>query len=166
MPGVLVTFSAPPNGQAEARAAAFRGRARDLDERVEDARLIVGRDADAGVAHREVQLHLARLGLVAVECAHLDGHRAALRELQRVGDQIEEHLAQAYRVADEQLRHGVVDARVQDQVARFGTGAHQCDELIHLGADIELHRVHVEPARLDFREVEHVVDHLQQEIGG
>ena len=88
---------APADGQAQAGAAeAPRGGGVGLRERLEQHVELLGRDADAGVAHLEAQRR------PVVPLVHEpDGHRhlAALGELDGVADQVGEDLAQAPRVA-------------------------------------------------------------------
>jgi hypothetical protein len=57
--------------------------------------------ADAGVAHLETQLHRV-LGLA--EDADVEDDAAALGELDRVVEQVDEHLAQADRIAFDAIR--------------------------------------------------------------
>ena len=75
----------PPNLRVDAAVG--------LLEFLEDARLRVRRDADAGVAHREADL----VGLGAR--LDDDGDAAALGELHRVAGEIEQHLAQPRGIA-------------------------------------------------------------------
>jgi hypothetical protein len=60
------------DGQPEPGAAVLaRGRSVDLRERLEQLRQVLGRDADAGVAHGNAQR-----ALLAVACTHVDGDEA------------------------------------------------------------------------------------------
>ena len=79
--------------QAEAEAAvAARGAAVGLTEPIEDVRQELGRDAGAGVAHRDFDV-------VAVG-RRADVHVALLRrELDGVGDHARQHLVQALGIA-------------------------------------------------------------------
>ena len=93
---------APADGQAEAGAAVPpRGGGVGLRERLEQHVELLGRDADAGVAHREAQ---RRRGLTLLHEPHRHRHLAALGELDGVADQVGEHLAQAPRVAAQEPR--------------------------------------------------------------
>mgnify|MGYP000181468714 CR=1 FL=1 len=65
-----------------------------LAKAFEDAGLLLGRHADAGVA--DAELDTPRAG------AHAQAHRALVGELQGIAQQVDEHLAQALaiRLAD------------------------------------------------------------------
>ena len=71
-----------------------------------DARLIFGRDADAGVAHGDRD-YIGR----ALLCARLDNDRdaALLGELDGVAGEVEQHLAQPGGVPDNVRRQAFVD---------------------------------------------------------
>ena len=92
------------DGQAEAGApeAAHRRGVR-LSEAVEDGRLLVGRDADPGVADLEAQPDPGRVpGLGSA----LDGDLSMLGEFHGVRYQVEEELTQPNRISER--RHGDV----------------------------------------------------------
>ena len=77
------------DGEAQAGAAELaRGAAIGLLEFVEDARLLSGRNADAGVANLEDDLACIRAGLDD------DANAAGLGELDGVAGKIEQHLAE------------------------------------------------------------------------
>ena len=95
-------YQALADGQAQAGAAELaRGGDVRLAEGLEKARKHLGRDADAGVAHLEAQRH-------ALACARLFGHGngdlAVPSELDGVVAQVQQHLAQSRRVADQRGR--------------------------------------------------------------
>jgi hypothetical protein len=100
------------DGQAEAGAAeAARRRPVGLAEGLEDRRVLLFRDADAGVGDREAQLHAIAEVLVA---AHLHQDVPALGELDGVAYQVGDHLADAPGVAGDAGRH--VGGDVGDQL--------------------------------------------------
>ena len=95
--------------EAEARAAVLaRGRAVGLAEGLEQPPLLLRRDADAGVAHADAQAAPVRrtgpspLGRPRLHPHH---HLALRRELERVADQVRQHLPEAQGVADEPVGH-------------------------------------------------------------
>jgi hypothetical protein len=98
----------PKAGAAEAA----RHRGVGLGERVEDRLQALRRDADAGVLHFEVQLLALQLGA--------QGDAAFFGELDRVVEQVGQHLAHAQLVAAQAGRQGrvVVDVDVQALGAR------------------------------------------------
>src|SRR3989442_9980304 len=86
-PRQLATDREPEPGAAVLAAGAAVG----LLERLEDDSLLVGRDADAGIADREG--HRAR-----VARRDAQAHGALLRELEGVGDEVLQDLLQARRI--------------------------------------------------------------------
>ena len=153
------------NRQPEARAAeAARRRAVGLGEGLEDVLLLVGGNADAGIADAEVQERTA--GVVGIRRGVDAQHDFALvRELDGVAEDVQEHLAQSAGVADEVGRH--VGRDVVGELEPFLRGA----ERQQLGgvadglAEIERGVVELEPLRFDLREVEDVVDDPEQRLG-
>ena len=95
-----------------------------LLELLEDARLRVRRDADAGVAHRGTDL--------AGRGAGLDDHRdpACLGELHRIAGEVEQHLAQARDVADHAAADALVDRRGDLQALGLRARREQLDDLL------------------------------------
>ena len=92
------------DGKTQARAAVLARRAGvGLLERLEDDPLLLGRDADAGIAHGELdhRLRLAQHRVVRAPAACRDPdvqpHAAALGELEGVRQQVLQHLQQALR---------------------------------------------------------------------
>ena len=98
--------------QAQAGAAVpARHRAVGLRERLEDQRLLVARDADAGVADRERAGRTpSRSPAIGSASATSTDDLAALGELDGVADQVQQHLAQALGVADDAVGHVRRDA--------------------------------------------------------
>ena len=81
----------------EARAAeAARGGLLGLREALENPLLRLGRDADPGIAHRELEAHA---GLALALAADVHGDAAMLGELHRIAGEIDQHLAQVVRIA-------------------------------------------------------------------
>ena len=166
--GDLAADREPEPGPAEAAA----DRALGLLERLEDQAQLVRRDADPGVDHRERDDVLgARQRVAAVvhvgrrsADAELDG--AAVRELERVREQVLQHLLEALLVGRELLR-GVrrqVDREVESLLAR-----HRREGALDVLADraqLRAAGVHVHLPRLDLGEVEDVVDQREQVRAG
>src|SRR5579862_4279759 len=95
------------NRKAETRAAELTGRrAIGLAEGFENHLLLVPRNSDAGIAHREVHKGGSVLRTFLAD-RHADAARRC--ELDRVADQVEEHLAKAIWIADETIRHIAID---------------------------------------------------------
>ena len=151
------------NGEAEAGAAMLaRRRAVGLFEFLENAIEIVGRDAGAGVAHREAD---GRLGAGRRRHRHVDQHAAAVGELDGVADQIEQQLAQATRVGRHDRRH--VGRDVTADADAFGIGARrqQLDDVVGDLAHRDRLRLEFEAARLDLGIVEQILDQREQRAG-
>jgi hypothetical protein len=130
----------------------------DLRVLLEDARLVLRRDADAGVGDREDHR-------VAAPLPGRDPHLPLLRVLQRIGDEVAQDLRDLRLVGEE----GREVVRLLDhQLDRLGLGqerpehaAQRAEEVRHAelgGADRDL-------ARLHLGQVEDVVDDLGQRLG-
>ena len=148
------------DGQPQAGAAeAPGGRAVGLREGLEQARQRVGADADAGIAHPAVQLDVP-----GVLRGDFHAHRdlAAVGELDRVAAQVDQHLAQPRRVADQAPRQLGRGAEQQLQALLVGAlrqhVGHRVDDRIEFEVDL----LQLELAGFDLRHVEDVVQDLQQ----
>jgi len=169
LPGSLSTASSPPinahelprdgepqPGAAEASVALAVG----LFEGREDARAQLGWNADAGVTDGAAQEHVAR-----DLAAQAHDNLPAGRELDRVVAEIDEDLADAMPIRVQHLDDVGIDLRPQHEALVLG--AHD-KRLRHLGerlAHVEVVGVDVELASLDLREVEDVVEDLEQALG-
>jgi hypothetical protein len=144
--------------QAQARAAAgarVRGR---LLEGLEDALDGVGRHALAGVAHLERQR--LRIGQPR---NHADLARG--RELDRVADQVVQHLLHAARVVHGGLGQRRVHGGEEDQPALHG---HRLEQVGHVAHRLRHQRrlgVERDAVHLDAREIEQVADHGDEVLG-
>ena len=150
---------APGNRQAKPGAAELAGDAAvGLLEFLEDAVVLVGRDADAGVAHQDVDL--------AGPDAGLDDDRdaAAIGELHGVAGEVEQHLSQPRGVADHLPRQRVVDIGGDLELLRLRARRDQLDRLLHQRRKIERARVEVDAAGFDLGEIEDLVDQRQQRV--
>ena len=153
------------DGEAQPGAAiAPGGGGVGLGEGVEDERLLLGGDADAGVVHPEHQHDLAAVAGLGVDLDD-DGDFAGGGELDAVGDEVDQHLAQPVGVADEAVGHVGGDFRAELQVLFDGAlleGAHGQG---HAVAQAEVDLLEIELAGLYLREVEDVVDDVEQPVG-
>ena len=137
----------------------------DLAEDLEEQIHLVMRNADAGVAcTAKLISHRSRVVLLGAPRAgqhpagHLEADLALVGELDRVADEIEQHLAQPLVVADEAGGQIVVDDVDQVEVLLAGLGREQVERFLDAGAEVERKLIQREPARLDLREIENVVD--------
>ena len=119
-----------------------------LAEGIEDVRLFVGCDADAGVGHGDVHLHHALIVVVATDgaAAHPHHHLAHFGEFDGIAHQVDQHLAHAAGVA----------AQLARQAGR---------DVGHQRTQVKGHRVDQQLAGFDFGEVQDVVDDGQQRFG-
>jgi len=149
----------PAQGQAEAGALHLRLQGvPHLRELLEDALVVLGRDADAGVGDREHHRRAPGVELGA------DADLAALGELERVGDQVAQDLrdlalvAVQGRQAERRLeaqRHAVAHQQRPQHAAQ------RAEQLL----DREFRRVELHLAGLDLGEVEQVLDQLGEALG-
>ena len=153
---------APADGQAEAGAAVLARRARvGLRERLEEARQALGAEADAGVAHREGEADAAVSGRRA---RHRQHDLAALGELDRVGEQVEEDLAQPRQVGADRHRDIAFEHVRRVEVLLGCAHADEIERRLDAIAQVERMRLDVHPPGLDLREVEDVVDDREERV--
>ena len=149
--------------QPQARApVAPRRRRVGLHELVEDDLLLVGRNADAGVGHLEPQHDAGAARLVAPDA---QDDPAPLRELHGVREQVRQDLPQQAAVADQRVRHIVLDLARQRDVPAAEPGRERLHQRVEPLAQTERARLEDQLAGLDLREVENVVDDVEQRLG-
>ena len=168
------------DGQAQPGAAVVAsGGGIHLLERFEEAVLPVQRDADAGVAHGEMEQPLFRVAEKSVSCSwpngmlrapcagggDFDDDFALVGELHGVADQIDQDLPQPGHVADQDLGNGVVHQAGEVEVLLGGLGRQQIQGLLDAGVEFEGMVFQFEFAGFDLGEVEDVVDDGQQGVG-
>ena len=139
-----------------------RGRRIRLDERAEDFPLLVFRDADAGVSDRKTEPHVI---LAAFIDGDVDADLALIGELDCVGDQVEDDLPQASRIADERVGHVGRDAAGELQSLLIGARREQFDAVFDRVAEVKRRPLERQPARLDLRDIQDVVDDRHQRLG-
>jgi hypothetical protein len=155
----------PHDGQPKARAAeAARHRGVGLAVRFEQPFARLGRDADARVAHREGQFHAVAPGPPVIP-GHADDHLAPLGELEGVGGQVHQHLAQPQRVAHQHRRHVGVDVHHQLDVLDGQPIVEQVGDFLQQVAGAEGDGFQGQASGLQLGKVQHAVDHAQQRPG-
>ena len=92
----------------------------------------------------------------------VDDDLALLGELDRVADEIEQHLPQPARIADERRRHAGLNSARKLEPLFVRARRQQPDGILDRAADVERHMFEREPARFDLGEVEDLVDQRQQ----
>src|SRR6202011_3908894 len=89
-------------------------------------------------------------------------HIAPFGELDRIGGQVGENLAQAKRIAEKRLRKVVIDQGGQLQPLGGGAHRHHPGDVLDNVVEIEIDHLELHLPCLDFREVEDIVDQGQQ----
>jgi hypothetical protein len=130
-------------------------------ERLEQPTHALARQADPGIAHREMQLHL-----VALRGRGRDGEHdlALLGELHRVGQQIEQDLAQPRYVRADRDRHLALEQIRRVELLLGRAPPDQIERGLHAFAQVERLRLDVHAPGLDLGEVEDVVDDGEQRV--
>ncbi len=144
--------------QAQACSAiAPRHRGAALDEGIEQGGLDLRADAGTGV--RDGEAH----GLVGA--FDLDPQMSGVGELDRVAHQVQQHLAQAGRVALDAGRHVGQDVDDHLEILFAGTRRHHLRHVLDHVGQYEIQRFELHLAGFDLREIQQVVDHRQQAVG-
>ena len=133
-----------------------------LLECVEDALLLGGRDADAGVGDRKFER--GRSGPRG-DRGHGQQHGARVGELDRVVHQVAEHLAQANGIAMHGGRHPARNVCGDFDALVVGARAEQANHLLELAPQFEGAGGQRELAGFGLGEVEHVVDERDERFG-
>ncbi len=150
------------DGRTQSGAAELATDARlGLREALEHARERLSAHSDTGVAHGKAQHDAV---IVAIEHRDFDGDRSLLGELERVAEQVHEHLPQMVRIAQQRVRHLGHDGDVHPQPFHLRLGPEDAHRRVDEGVQIERDALDLQLARLDLGEVEHVVDQLQQHL--
>ncbi|MBV6470895.1 MAG: hypothetical protein NBKEAIPA_02820 [Nitrospirae bacterium] len=139
------------------------GRAVGLGECVEDAGLGRQGDADAAVDDRQPEHHV-RAG-VGQDVGRY-GDAPYLRKFDRVAEEIQDNLAQPYRISLEIERDCCRDVLRQTEVFAPGRLAEQFQGFIQELRKIEIHRLQFQFAGFDFGEVQNVIDDGQECFAG
>ena len=154
----------PADGQPQARALVFPGVSLvHLGERREEEFQLILRDALAGV--RDHEEHPLGPGGEGGQGKGLHGDGPVRSELERVAHQVDEHLLQPGRVADEPVDDPGIGVDVQDD-ALFPT--REFEQFLHLPEavpQVERNRLQGELARLDPGQVENVREQTVQPPG-
>ena len=147
--------------QAETRAAVCAARRGvDLVKPVEHPVEGLGRNADAGVADGEVDVHRTR---TACGQRSRDGHATLARELDGVADQVREHRTKPWSVTHGHRGNALIDVHRQAQSLLERVHAHRCgDALRHVGHEAAFPG-NRQLARLDLGEVQHLA-HVVREL--
>ncbi len=153
---------AAADGQAQPGAAeAPRGGRVGLLERVEQMPQVFRRDADAAVG--DAVDHLRGRAVVAGLQAHPHVDAAGLGELDRVGQQVHQHLLRTQAVAQAALGQRGVEDQVQADRLLGGAIPQQRDRLLGQRAWRDRPLFDAQLAHLQLGEVQHVVDDAQQQ---
>ena len=170
-PGLLSTVMSPSissvepphDRKAEAGAAeAPRGRGIGLRERLEQPRaLLLVKPMPVSRTASVTRVAPSPSGCVPARTVDA----AALGELQRVAEQVEQDLPHAGRIADQRVVRAGVDRRRRAAAPwRSPAGGTCSSDAVDQAGERERGVLQLEPAGLDLGEVEHVVDDAQQRL--
>ena len=148
----------PKAGSAEAS----RGRGIGLLEGLKEGLLHLGRDADASVADLDLNRRLT-VGPRRLR-RHMNHDRTVFGELDRIADQIEEHLLDPCRIAMQKRQRCVTPVRLQGVLASSRRITKRVDHLANDLSRIEVDLFEFEATGLDLREVEYFVQNRQQRV--
>ncbi len=148
----------PRYRQSQTTAAVLAaGRAIGLLERLENEVLLVARNADARVAHIEAHR------IAAVACLmHGDRHLTVLGELERVRQQVAQHLLEALVIGDEIFRHAFGAFHRELQALRVGDRREGLPQRLQHPVDGNRRELHIHLPRFHLRQIQDVVDERQQ----
>ena len=138
-----------------------RGRGLRLGELLEQQPLLIAREADAGIGHRQLD-RLRRLRLRHNPRGHFDP--ADVGELDCVGEEVAQDLPEPQRIGDVGRREGVVGAPGEQQPLRGRRVDERVRRCAHDRAQVDRRGRKLELVGLDLREVEDVTDDLQQRL--
>jgi hypothetical protein len=158
---VHLRHQAAADRQPQARAAEAPGdRAVGLRKGFEQGVVLLRGDADATVAHREVQHARGRRRRTAR--SHRNRDAPAFGELHRIAHQVVQHLTQPQRVTEHPARHAGCDFDVQCQSLLRDAGREQVHHPLQHLVDVQRHPFQGQLAGLDLGVVEHVVQQAHQ----
>ena len=147
------------NGQPQARAAVGAGGLHiGMFKPPKNVGLLFQRNAAPGVTHLEVQ--------AVVPCMDVQQHLALRREFERVAQEAAQDLEQALTIGAHPRRQRRVERAAPGNAFFKRLVAVSLQGLVHQGLQLEVFEVQHQLARLQLREVQDVVDHLQQMAGG
>mmetsp|Transcript_5878 Transcript_5878/g.10084 ORF Transcript_5878/g.10084 Transcript_5878/m.10084 type:complete len:280 (+) Transcript_5878:1340-2179(+) len=149
----------PRDREAESDAAGAM--LADLDELVEDLRNRVGGYAWACVGGLEHDRRPHQL-VVLPQRRHVQHHLSVSGELDRVADDVDQHLPHSHRVPGDEAGNGVVD--VAEEKEGLGTDAVTTDEdgVVDAAVQVKLFQLQHQLARFDFRPVHDIGDEAEE----
>src|SRR5437899_1169526 len=130
-----------------------------LQKRREDSDLFFLVDADSGVAHGEITVHLATVARLGLNAHH---HFAALGELDCIAHQVEYDLAQPHRVAEQRIGGVGPDFIGELEALSVGPERQRFHGVAQGLAQGERDGLDLQPPRLDLREIQNIVDDRQE----
>ncbi len=130
-----------------------------LGEALEDLFLLLGGNADTVVGHAEAQ---TLAGVAGLQHSDLQQHLALLGELQRIGQQVTQHLAQELLGAPATVLYLGFDTQAQASAVVIGAWLQQGHHVVQQAPQGEVHRLRLAGAVLQLGEVQHLVEDRQQ----
>ena len=137
--------------EAKTRSAVLAGGGSiGLAESFEDETFLVGRNADAGILHRELQCDFSVRRLLD---SSIDMDTALVGELDRVSDEVQQHLAQPCGVPEHVVRHIRADGSLNLEAFLMHC-ARQCfDGFPNALGRRKRHAFQFQTTGVDFREI-------------
>ncbi len=103
---------------------------------------------------------------ILADCPDPHDDFAGVRELDGVADKVDQDLPQTHGIAAHRAGYVEFDGACEFQAFRMGPSGEDLDSFFHGFAQAEFDALEFEFARLDFREIQDIVDDLQQRFGG
>src|SRR2546426_489705 len=154
-PAAVELDEAPRQRQPESGALALaRVVGPDLTELLEDRVVVVGRDANAGVADGDLDRPVGEMGGDA-DASALGG------ELDRVREQVDQHLLDLTFVADD-LTHTGIDSEIHAEAVARGALADERKGVLERERHAEVRQLEVHAAGFDLGQIEDVVDQREE----
>ena len=155
--------------KTETRAAVFAARACvGLLERLEDDPLLFGGNSDTGVGNRErydrrgAAEHRMVLAPAVFRDRDGEAHASLLGELERIREQVLEHLLEALGVRNEAARKIRIGLHLEGEAAVFRFVPERAGDHVEKAGEKYLFGFDRDRSRLDLRKIEDVADQVEQ----
>ncbi len=129
-----------------------------LRERAEQPRALLGSHPDPFISHLAQEARAIP--------SQRDRDRAALRKLERVADEVEQHLPETRGIADQPARHVWRDHPDERDLSLLRASGREERELLEHVVELERDALELDVPGIHLGEVEHVVDEGEQVIRG
>ena len=152
------------NGKSEPGSAIAPGcRLICLDEGIEQFRQRLRRNSNTGVFDFEADFCPCVGG---VDEPGAENHTSIRRELDRIGQQIQQDLSQAHGIADQRLWKIFIDHDRKGQLPLFDLQRHDLREVRNGLAKTERRALYLQRGRAELGQVQHIIDDVEQRLAG